>query len=222
MIHKSIPFLRDAMKGFGFMNLVKCFVLGLFLTPSAHAYLSIAESGEILPAGKYQVGIEPQLFTNRDNGANVNVFFDANLRDDLSARVSMGAGAIDFNAFASVKWIPFPDVDNQPAMGLRGGIGMARNEDENFLEAQIAPLVSKKFDTIYGLTVPYLAVPFTFLNTKDDSYVASNLAIGTEFHHTEWNQVTFGAELGLELNKSYSYISIFAAFPFDSAKGFGQ
>jgi hypothetical protein len=210
------------LKGFGFMNLVKYVVLGLFLAPSAHAYLSIAESGEVLPAGKYQVGIEPQLFTNRDNGANVNVFFDTNLNDATSARVSMGAGAIDFNAFASVKWMPFPDVDNQPAMGLRGGLGMARNEDENFLEAQFAPLVSKKFDTIYGLTVPYLAVPFTYLNTKDDDYVASNLAIGTEFHSNEWNEVTFGAELGLELNKSYSYISIFAAFPFDSAKGFGK
>ena len=205
------------------MNLAKYFVLGLFLmTSSAHAYLSIAESGEILPAGKYQVGLEPQLLTNRDGGANIDVFFDTNINDSTSGRITMGAGAIDFNAFASVKWVPFPDVDNQPAMGLRGGIGMARDEDENFLEIQLAPLVSKKFDTIYGLTVPYLAVPFTYLNTKEENYVASNLVVGTEFHHQEWNEVIFGGEVGIELNKSYSYISLFVTFPFDSQKGFGN
>lgn len=204
------------------MNFAKYFVLGLFLTSNAHAYLSIAESGELVPQGKYQVGVEPQLLTNKGGGANVNVFIDTAVSESSSARISMGAGAVDFNAFASFKYIPFPDVENQPSMGFRAGAGIARDEEQNLLQLQFAPLVSKKFDTEYGLAVPYLAVPFTFLNTKEENLVATNLSIGSEFHYVDWDQVTLGAEAGVDLNKSYSYISIFATFPFESQKGFGK
>lgn len=204
------------------MNFAKYFVLGLFLTSQAQAYLSMAESGELVSPGKYQVGIEPQFLTNKGNGANVNVFFDTALSDSSSARISMGAGSVDFNTFASVKWIPIPDFDNQPAMGLRAGAGIARDEDENVIQFQVAPLVSKRFDTEYGLTVPYLAVPFTFLNTKEENLVASNLVLGSEFQYVDWKEASMGAELGVDLNKSYSYISLFLTFPFESHKGFGK
>ncbi|NUN06022.1 MAG: hypothetical protein HUU57_09685 [Bdellovibrio sp.] len=208
------------------MKFSKYFVLGLFLSSTfsatSHAYLSIAESGELPAPGKYQFGIEPQLLTNHGGGANVNVFVDTALNDATSARFTMGAGSVDFNAFASVKWMPFPDVDQQPAMGFRLGAGLARDEGENLLQVQVAPIVSKKFDTEYGLTVPYLAVPFTFLNTKESNTTASHVAIGSEFHHPDWNQMILGGEVGIELNKAYSYISIFATFPFESSKGFGK
>lgn len=204
------------------MNFAKYFFLGLFLSSQAHAYLSVAESGELLAPGKYQVGLEPQFLTNKGGGANFNVFLDTSIDDSTSARITMGAGSVDFNAFASIKWIPIPDFDNQPAMGLRGGIGIARDAEENVLQAQIAPLFSKRFDTEYGLTVPYFAVPFTFMNTKEENYMAANLAIGGEFHYVDWQEVTLGGELGMDLNKSYSYISLFVTFPFESSKGFGK
>lgn len=210
------------------MKFAKYFVLdliiitGLFLSTTTHAYLNINESGEVLTPGKYQVGLAPQFLLNKGGGANFDIFLDTSIDESTSARITMGAGAIDFNAFASVKWIPFPDVDNQPSMGLRAGAGIARDEEENILQLQFAPLVSKKFDTEYGLTVPYFAVPFTVLNTKSENLVATNLAIGSEFHTVEWKEVTLGGEIGIDLNKSYSYISIFATFPFESQKGFGK
>lgn len=204
------------------MKLAKFFILGLLLSSTSHAYLSIAESGEILPAGKYQVGVEPQFLTNRGGGANFNVFLDSAINESTSARIAMGAGAVDFDAVASVKWIPFPDFNNQPAMGLRVSAGLAREESINLLHAQVAPLVSKKFETDYGLAVPYIAVPFSFINTKEENIVASNLTIGSEFYHIDWNYMTVGGELGIDLNKSYSYVSIFATFPFESDKGFGN
>lgn len=204
------------------MNFAKYFVLGLFLSSTAHAFLTVGESAEMLAPNTYQVGFEPQLITSKDAGGNFSIFFDAPVNDETSARVLLGGGTIDFNAFASVKWVPFPDVDKQPAMGLRFGAGIARNEDENIIQLQAAPLLSKKYDTEYGLAVPYFALPFTFLNTKDENYVATNLAVGSEFHYHEWKGVTLGGEIGLDLNKSWSYISVFATFPFESSKGFGK
>ncbi|MNS56561.1 hypothetical protein D3C72_894230 [compost metagenome] len=207
------------------MNFMKSTLVSLLIALSpmvAKAYLSIAESGEVLPRDKYQIGLEPQFLTNRGGGFNANVFFDAPINDATSARVSLGGGEIDFNAFASVKYIPFPDVDNQPAIGIRGGVGIAREDSENWLVAQAAPLISKKFDTEIGMTVPYIAIPFNFLNTKEENYTGSNIVFGSELHYNEAPNVKFGAEVGAELNKSYSYISIFASFPFDSSKGFGH
>jgi hypothetical protein len=204
------------------MKFVKLALLGILFCSTSHAFISLAESGDVLPMGKYQVGLEPQLITSKDSGGNINVFFDAPINESTSARVSLGAGVVDFNSFASVKYMPFPDVDNQPAIGIRGGLGFTRLDDDNVLVLQAAPMVSKKFDTVYGMTVPYLALPFTFFNEKHDSFVASNLAIGSEFHSTEVKEINFGAELGLDLNKSWSYISIYASFPFDGSKGFGK
>lgn len=204
------------------MKFLKYCVLGLFLSSTSHAYLSIAESGEILTPGKYQVGVEPQFLTNKGGGTNFDVMLDSSLNDSTSMRLTMGAGAVDFNAFASVKWIPFPDVDNQPAMGLRVGGGIARDEGVNLLQLQAAPLVSKKFDTEYGLAVPYLAVPLTFLYTKEENYTAVNFTVGSEFHYVDWTQVTLGGEVGVDLSKSFSYISLYATFPFESQKGFGK
>ncbi len=83
-------------------------------------------------------------------------------------------------------------------------------------------LLSKKFDTEYGLTVPYFAVPFTFLNTKEENLVATNLAIGSEYHPNGWEYGTVGAEVGFDLNKSYSYISVFATFPLIAKKDSGN
>ncbi len=152
----------------------------------------------------------------------MNVFLDNGIGESLSARVAMGGGSVDFNAFASVKWIPFPDFENQPAMGLRVGGGLARDESKNLLHAQVAPLVSKKISTQYGMATPYLAVPFTVINTQGDNTVGTNLTIGSELKYEKWTMGTLGAEYSLDLNKSFSYISIFAAFPFESHKGLGR
>lgn len=197
-------------------------IFAVLLSSTAHAYISIAESGEMLPANTYQVGLEPQLLTNKNSGGNLNIFIDGPVNDSTSARLLLGGGSVDFNAFASVKWVPFPDVDRQPALGLRLGAGLSRINSDNIVQLQAAPLLSKKYNTDYGLAVPYFALPFTFNNTKSENFVATNLSVGSEFHYHEWKAVTIGGEIGLDLNKSWSYISIFATFPFESSKGFGK
>lgn len=204
------------------MNFVKYLFLGLICTSTANAYLSIAESGELIAPGKYQVGMQGQGFLNHGGGGNLNVFLDAGLNDELSGRVSLGGGTIDFNSFASIKYVPFPDFQNQPAIGVRAGIGLARHEQENLLQFQFAPLMSKKVNTEFGLTVPYIAVPFTYINTDHDNFFATNIVLGSEFNYFEIPGVSFGGEFGLELNRSYTYFSVYATFPFDSKTGFGR
>lgn len=186
---------------------------------NAHAYLSLAESGELVEPGLYQIGIEPQFLTNNGGGTNVNLLFDAGLNDSTSARLNLGVGSVDFNAFGSVKFIPFPDVDNQPAIGVRLGAGFTKDNGENLLNFQLAPLLSKKVDVdMFGVITPYIAVPITYVIAKESNYTASNFVVGSEFKSAEVPEFTFGAELGFEMNESYSYLSLFLTYPFE-AKG---
>lgn len=189
---------------------------------TSSAYLSLAESGEILPMNEYQVGLEPQFLLNNGSGANINAFFDMPFNESTSGRISMGAGKIDFNAFASVKFIPFPDVDNQPAIGVRVGGGYTRVSDQNWLVGQVAPLVSKKVGTDIGTFVPYAAIPFEFVNKKDENITGSQFVIGSELLHPETPDLRYGAEVGFEMTKSYNYVSVYVSLPFDSAKGIGK
>lgn len=204
------------------MNFAKYLIIGLICSSSAHAYLSIAESGELVSPGKYQVGMEGQGLLNHGGGGNLNVFLDTGFNDEMSGRVSLGGGTTDFNAFASMKYMPFPDFANQPAMGVRMGVGLARYDEENLLQFQFAPLASKKYNTEYGLAIPYIAVPFTYINADKENFFATNIVLGSEFISSEIPGVKFGGEFGLELNRSYTYFSLFATFPFDSKTGFGR
>lgn len=202
------------------MRIIALLLSTLLVSSSAMAYLTISESAEIAPATFYQIGFEPQFFTNKGGGTNISGFFDAPFSDSTSARLWLGAGVIDFNVGASIKYVPFPDVDNQPGIGFRAGGFFARKSDENFLTLQLAPIFSKKVNTDKGLFIPYAAIGINVTNTKDRNYTGTQAIFGTEYKNPDIQKMFFGLEAGFNLNDdAYSYISGSVTFPFDSSKG---
>jgi hypothetical protein len=200
---------------------MKKILLALVATLSvqvSNAYLTINETAEILPDNFYKIGIAPQLIISDGGGFNVGVFADMHLFDDVDGRITFGSGKTDFWTQASMKWVPFPDVDRQPAMGLRGGLGYARDEDLNFVNFQITPLISKKADTRYGNMIPYVGLPVTYISTKDTSFTATQFTLGAEWFPTSDRHI--GAELNLNLNKSFSSVSVYFSFPFEGSTGY--
>ncbi len=185
---------------------------------TAQAYFTVNETAEIMPENFYKIGIAPQLLISDGGGFNVGVYADMHLFDDVDGRITFGAGKTDFWTQASMKWVPFPDVDRQPAMGLRGAIGYARDEELNFVNLQVAPIISKKADTRYGNMIPYIALPITYVSTKDASFTASQFTVGAEWFPRDDRHV--GAELNLNMNKSISSISVFCSFPFEGSTGY--
>ena len=192
----------------------------LFNATPAWAYLSIGESGEIQPVGSNQFGVEPQILGNEGGGVNIGTFLDVPWRDDLSSRFSLGVGKIDFHAGAALKWMPFPDVDQQPAMGIKVAGWYARQSSLNVWTFQIAPLFSKKYQADAGLFIPYVAVPVSFVSSTDKSVTGTQFAIGSELYAKDVQNMHFSAELALNLKDSYSFISGTVVFPFDTEKGF--
>jgi hypothetical protein len=200
-------------------NLVFTFAT-LFSFNSQAGYLAIHESGEILPDNGYQFGLAPQLLLNNGGGGNFDAFIDAPLNESSSFRVQTGVGKVDFHLSAGIKYIPFPDVDQQPAIGAKVSAWYARVSSENIMTVQIAPLISRRFNSEHEVFVPYIALPININNGKDRNWTGTQFVIGSEWRNPEFPNILTGAELSMSLNDSYSSLSAFLAFPFDGQRGF--
>lgn len=193
----------------------------IFANPT-YAYIAVSETAEIPSTEKYRIGFEPQILLNQGGGINATFFLDRGINESTSGRVYLGAGAQDFTFGGSAKYIPFPDYDKQPAMGLRLGARYTRLENTNFLSLELTPIISKVVDTEKGLFHPYIAVPINYFITKESNYVGTSMAFGNEWHNiTNLEKATAGAEIGFSLNDSYSYISGYITYPLEQTrKGF--
>jgi hypothetical protein len=146
--------------------------------------------------------------------------------DSVNSRFEIGSGVSDFWAAASAKWVPYPDYQNQPAMGVRGKLIYMRDADTNFYDTQISPVISKRYVTDKGTFIPYAGLPITYIFEKSTSnFTISKLCFGTEWVSNSAFQA--GAELALDLyngGSAYTYtastLSLFFNFQFDERIGF--
>jgi hypothetical protein len=196
----------------------KIIILILLTQLPALAYLSVNESAEILPENYFNLGFAPQVFLSNGNGYDISVYGDMHLMENTDVRLTLGGGDIDFWTQASIKWVPFPDVDNQPAMGLRGAVAYVRDNDNSYSQIQIAPIVSKKSTTSKHDMIPYFSLPITFVFEKNHNYTSSQAALGAIWF--PWPSAQIGAEFDLSLKDSTSSASVFLNFPFDASVGY--
>lgn len=186
-------------------GLLVLFLLGLTL--KSQAFMTVQESNEITPSGQLKLGIEPQFLTSGSNGTNATAFLDARMNEEMSARALVGAGDTDLALGASLKWVPYPDTEDQPAVGGKIGAYYWRESDENFTTLRIEPIVSKKVQTEIGEFIPYASFPVMINSGKDKNNTGIQLAAGSEFRHPEADNMTFGLEGGIDAKDSFSYIS---------------
>jgi len=205
------------------MNLSKSLFFTLLTFTSSltwAGYLSLGESGE-MPAKEYQIGVAPQIALNNDEGLNAAVFLDKAWDESTSSRFMLGAGEVDFYGSGSVKFVPFPDFERQPAIGFKAALWHARIGDENVTTVQLAPLVSKKYETSeYGLLIPYAAYGISFYEYEGDSTTGEQFFIGTDWRSPQIENINFTAEWAVSLKDSTSALTFLATIPFDSKSGF--
>jgi hypothetical protein len=200
--------------------LVFCSIL---LGRASFAYYSVLDTGDILAPGHYDLSLETEFITSDGSGANVVGRFDTPVADDAQIRALVGGGTTDFHAGAFYKWVPIPDVHDQPAVGIIAGALYARaNNPEgnstNYFTARIAPVASKAFQFEFGKLEPYLSVPIG-VRVGDGSQLPIQLALGTEVKTHHLDNIAWRAELGFNLNQAYSYISLNAVLNIDEQKG---
>ncbi len=215
----TIRLAEALMKNDRIKNSLKCafFLLVLCGSIQAHSYLTLGESGDVTPRDTLKLGFEPQLRISDGGAANFSLFLDAAIKDDLSWRAQIGTGETDLYAGGSIKWIPIPDFEKQPALGLRTDVYFGREMDETFWSFRLAPLISKRVDSDYILFSPYLSPTLGYGGTRGRSETFSQLIIGTEIRPHDMDRLVFDVELGSNLSKSFSYISFNVVYLLESA-----
>jgi hypothetical protein len=187
------------------------------------AYQSLISTGDMLSPGQYGASLETQFVTQNNSGANLVGRFDGAYSRDLNYRAELGFGSTDFHASGMVKWIPFPDVDKQPAIGLMGGLGYAQYDDNSEVSLKAYPLISKRFIVDIGEIVPYASLPIGIRSYGGETLVPVQFTAGSELKTLYFKDLTFFAEIGFNLSNSFSYISFAALYRFgDSTDSVGN
>lgn len=202
------------------LRILFAFTSFFLLTSTSSAYLSLSETGELIKEDHYRIGVIPQLLLNNGGGTNVGVFFDMPVETDMNSRFVIGGGNTDFYTSASVKWVPYPDFQKQPAIGLRASFIYARAVNVNSYDIQITPIVSKIINTQWGKLNPYVGLPITMINNSSRSVTAMQFAVGSEWIERADFQV--GGELDLYLQNTTTALTFHVNFPFDGTTGFRQ
>ncbi len=198
-------------------------LLGFISTP-CWAYYEVLDTGEVLPKGQYKLTGETQLLTN-PGGVNIGAIIDAGFQEEFGARVIAGFGRTDYFFSGMFKWVPIPDVENQPALGFNAGLVFGKWYDATELTFRAEPLVSKKFTLESTTLTPYASTPIGIRlrnsNTQDTTtYITWQLALGTQVQVERWKNLQFIGEVGLDLSHSFSYISVAGVWYFDDQHGF--
>lgn len=190
----------------------------LLVTSQSHALNSIINSGNVTENGTYKLGSELQVLTDEPSGANVLVFIDLPTSSpSLDYRFKFGAGVTDLNLGVAAKWIPVPDLQNQPALGFIFDVDWFNDEEIDALSFRVAPLISKNLRWEYGIMTPYAALPLggrqilsTYQGDKFDVFV--QLAFGVELDFEAYQNLTFFGEAGFDLDNSITYFSLAARY----------
>ena len=193
-------------------------ILSIWAAP-VHAYYTTMDSGQMLGQGNYKLGAETQFITEGDDGVNVAARFDGPINDELNWKSLVGFGTTDVFVAGFIKWVPFPDTDTQPAIGLTGGVLYANFEDISELSLRLHPFVSKRFELEFGDLSPYLALPIGLRTADGDTDVPFQASLGAEFRPDGLEKINFVAEIGFDLNDAFPYFAFGANLQFDDENG---
>jgi hypothetical protein len=214
-MNKLIRQLRDLNK----LTHFTIITLTLIYSLSSFGFLGLHETAELIPTGQNRIGIIPQLYVANGGGLDTAFFLDIFAGQDLNSRFEVGSGVNDFWAAGSIKWIPYPDYEKQPAMGLRGKFIFVREQNRSFYNTQLAPMLSKKVQTTQGLLIAYTGLPVTFIYEKNtNNFMVSQFCFGSEWVISKDFQM--GAEFEMSLNNATNTLSAYLNFQFDEKIGF--
>ncbi|MES2856037.1 MAG: hypothetical protein V4692_09245 [Bdellovibrionota bacterium] len=203
---------RRLVKVLGFLSAA---LLVNAATSPAEAYFSVLDTGDVIPPGSYQALLAPQVILTNYDGFNAVGMFDVGLTEETSARALLGFGKVDYQIGGMYKWIPFPDVGNQPAIGGQAGVILARVNGDTQFSLRFNPLVSKRLETEIGDITPFVSLPIGFTTYRNETYVPVQLVGGSEFTPIDMKNISFLAELGINVSRAFGYISGAVAWRFD-------
>ena len=200
------------------------FRTGLFsfiisLSPSLWAYYSFHDSGHILPLEDRAVTTHVQFVPTENLQSNVVANYDWPLDSEVQLRSFMSLGNT-FAAGIKYKWVPIPDYDKQPAMGLTFGGHFAQPSTSTEFALSFAPLISKEQSTPFGPQNLYAALPVSLQFYSGETRWPVQVIGGTFFKLKQYKNMKVTAEVGLDISNSFNYISVGVSIDYNEFDGF--
>ena len=200
-------------------------LFALFSSASAWGYYAVLDNAEVLPEGRYKLTGDLQFFTE-DSGMNAGGRFDVGFGDEFGMRGIVGFGETDIFVGGMFRWVPVPDVDNQPAMALNMGVIYGKDSSVRDLSFRLEPMLSKKIEIQTSVLTPYAALPVSMRirnsdnpHVDEDTEVAFQLVLGSQIQLEQWKNLQFMAEFGFDLDNAPGYVAAAAVFYFDEEQG---
>lgn len=165
--------------------------------------------------------LAPQFILTDNTGFNIGAHFDFGFNQSSNFRALLGAGSTNFYSGVFYKWIPIPDYNDQPAIGLTAGVLYASLDGGNSsLSFRLQPLISKKFQADWAELTPYASLPFGLATSQGDTIYPLQFVVGSEIKPHELKKLSFFAEFGLNISRAFNYVTLAAALEFDEDSGF--
>ncbi len=190
--------------------IISLILLILWIPQLSHSYWIHGVTGDLLPYG--QIKVLPAFQLIRSPVTTIGVFTSIEKRIHDSAQL-VGSLSLGGNLEGGVfyKWVPIPDYQKQPAMGVLAGIsyGRIKKEDsknssldekqiESLFTIKGQPFLSKYFQSAYGTFNAYVAIPVGIEFGGDDTEIPIKIAVGSEMTFPDQSKV-FLLEIGVNL-----------------------
>jgi len=205
-------------------------LLGLALllaAPASTAHAGVFDTPHFAEPGQWSLGIEPELILSNGAGLAANARFQYGLTDLNTANFILGTGGGPrrFRVGGNLTFDFFPDIDDQPGIGVATQAIFYRTPSGSLLELTAIPYIHKTFfigggkktakgdrsgkdssgETKVQAVDPFFAMPigWTFADSKYTSVVTA--VVGSSFRMTENMRYIF--EFGISVNNAETYVS---------------
>ncbi len=175
-------------------------------------YSSVAQAGvftmpRFVEPNEYTIGLEPELTFSDGAGIGVNAKFTHGYSDlvNFMGMIGTGSGPRNFRVGGAAVFDFFPDVDDQPGIGVATQGIYYRRRDVGRLELTGIPYIHKAFKTGNSLVEPFAAFPIGIGFRSDNYDGLFSVVVGTMFHKSD--HVSFVIELGVNVEHSDTYIA---------------
>jgi hypothetical protein len=184
-----------------------CVILfGALLANVAQA--GIFNAPHFIEPGKMSIGVEPELTTSDGAGLAGNLRYTLGIADfmDAAAIIGTGSGPLRFRLGGDMVFDFFPDVNNQPGIGLLTRVIYYKYPVSGELRVFGAPYIHKAFVLENKEEVePYIAIPLGVGFDNGTYHGLSQFVIGSMFKNME--QFRYNLELGINMSNVETYIS---------------
>lgn len=196
---------------FSLLFVIFSFAKGL----NAIAYTSFMDDAEVMEPGVSRAYGATQLVLSGQQGLNLTSHIETGLSESTTFRAMLGFGQTDFHVGGAFKWVPIPDIDSQPGIGVRTSLLVGSQGGESVVSAFLTPFLSKKISSEAGKFTVFAGFPFGLQTVQNVGSRPTSMVFGTEWETQKRSDLRVGSEINVNFSDSFYYLSLFGVFYFD-------